>query len=77
MGIINNKGKYALEKFHLIIEILKTLIKANRSLETGELHRELVKNGTLKDQNCRVERRKLLRDLSTLESYGYIKAVES
>ena len=66
-----------MEKFHLLIEILKTLIKANRSLETGELHRELVRNGTLRNQNCRVERRKLLRALSTLEALGYVKVVES
>ena len=66
-----------MEKFHLLIEILKTLIKANRSLETGELHRELVRNGTLRDQNCRVERRKLLRALSTLEALGYVRVVES
>lgn len=66
-----------MEKFHLLIEILKTLIKANRSLETGEIHRELVRNGALEDTNSRVERRKLLRALSTLESLGYVNAVES
>ena len=66
-----------MEKFHLLIEILKTLIKANRSLETGELHQELVKSGILSDFESRVERRKLLRALSTLEALGYIEAVES
>ena len=66
-----------MEKFHLLIEILKTLIKANRSLETGELHRELVKTGVLNDSESRVERRKLLRALSTLEALRYVEAVES
>ena len=66
-----------MEKFHLLIEILKTLIKANRPLETGELHRELTKTGILKNKESRVERRKLLRALSTLESLGYVESVAS
>ncbi len=66
-----------MEKFHLLIEILKILIKANRSLETRELHSELVKAGLFSNCEDRVERRKLLRALSTLESLGYVEAVES
>ncbi len=66
-----------MEKFHLLIEILKALIKANKPLETGELHQELVRVGLMEDPKSRVERRKLLRALSTLESFGYVESVEA
>jgi len=61
-----------LEKIKLVVEVVKQLLRKNCPLTTLELHRELCKEGVLRSPDDKVERRKLLRALSTLEEFDYV-----
>ena len=64
-----------MDKVALIIEILKTLIKTNSTLSTGDIHSKLHSEGVLPPPGDRVARRKLLRALNTLFELGYVEEV--
>jgi len=65
-----------LEKVRLIIEVLKVLIRTNASISTRELHKILHSKGILGRPEDKVERRRLLRALSTLAELDYIEEAE-
>ncbi|WP_456456013.1 helix-turn-helix transcriptional regulator [Thermovibrio sp.] len=65
-----------MEKIELTIEALKELLKRQEYVSTKELYESLKRKGLLNSTNEKVERRKLLRALKTLEELGYVNVNE-
>ena len=61
-----------IDKLSLSIEILKILLKENRFVSSTFIHRQLVREGIFHSECDRVERRRILRVLHSLETSGYV-----
>ncbi len=63
-----------MDKLSLSIEILKILLKENCFVSSTYIHCQLVRKGFLYSESDRIERRRILRTLHSLEMAGYVES---